>query len=64
MTEFMTADGKYLVISHGNGWAYEVVCQATMDSLWVQDHDACQLQKDTDSFENTDVIGQMMEALV
>ena len=61
---FTTADGKYYIISHGNGWAYEVVCQATGDSLWVQDHDACQLQEDTDNFENTDVIGQMMEALV
>jgi len=61
---FTTADGKYYVISHGNGWAYEVVCQATGESLWVQDDDASQLREDTNDFENTDAIKQMMELLV
>jgi hypothetical protein len=63
MTKFTTADGKYSIVSHGNGWAYEVVCQATGGSFWVQDDDACQLQKDTDNFENTNAIGQMMEQI-
>ena len=61
---FTTADGKYYIISHGNGWAYEVVCQATGDSFWVQDDDASQLKEDTNDFENTGVIDQMMEVLV
>lgn len=64
MMNFITADGKYSVISHGNGWAYEVICQTTMDSFWVQDDDACQLQADTNNFENTDAIANYMEALV
>lgn len=61
---FPTADGKYCVIPHGNGWAYEVICQTTGDSFWVQDDDASQLKEDTNDFENTDIIDQMMEMLV
>ena len=61
---FTTMDGKYYIVSHGNGWAYEVFCQRTGDSFWVQDDDASQLKEDTSDFENTGVIDQMMEALV
>lgn len=63
MNKFITADGKYTVISHGNGWAYEVICQETGESMWVQDDDACQLQAETDNFTDTAAIDYHMEAL-
>ena len=49
---------SYLVTSHGNGWAYEVIAQNTGESLWFQDDDAIQLQKDSNDFENEDAIAQ------
>lgn len=61
--EFITADGKYAISSYGNGWAYTITCNATGNDLWLQDHDAQQLQTDTNNFENTDVIGQYFECL-
>ena len=66
MVQFNTADGKYTITSHGNGWAYGVKCNAESayaDALWFQDHDAEQLQADTNNFENTDVIGQYFECM-
>lgn len=66
MVQFNTADGKYTITSHGNGWAYEVTCNAESahaDALWFQDHDAEQLQADTNNFENTEVIGQYFECM-
>jgi|LauGreDrversion4_2_1035121.scaffolds.fasta_scaffold3241946_1 hypothetical protein len=60
---FVTADGKYHIESHGNGWAYEITDQATGDSLWFQDSDACEVQKETQDFENTDPIKAYFECL-
>ena len=59
--EFDTADGKYTVKSYGNGWAYTITCNATGDDLWFQDHDAEQLQADTNNFENTCVLAYYFE---
>jgi len=56
MLTFKTA--RYLVTSHGKGWAYEVIAQNTGESLWFQDDDAIQLQKDSNDFENEDAIAQ------
>lgn len=64
--EFDTHDGKYTIRSYGNGWAYGVRCNvegAYADALWFQDHDAEQLQADTNNFEDTCAIGQYFECL-
>ena len=61
--QFTTPTGKYHIASHGNGWAYGVTCQVTGDSLWFQDDDACQLQADTNDFENEAAITQYFECL-
>lgn len=58
---FNTADNKYSIQSHGNGWAYEVTCLNSGDTLWFQDHDADQLQADTNDFTDTCVIDQHFE---
>jgi len=60
---FVTADGKYHVESSGNGWAYSVTDQRTGDSFFVQDSSADELARDSDYFENTNVLDQYMEAL-
>ena len=60
--EYPTADGRYYIKSYGNGWAYEVTHQESGASFWVQDDDAQQLRDDTNDFENTDVLGDYMEA--
>jgi nitrate reductase alpha subunit len=60
---FVTPDNRYHVESLGNGWAYNVTCQKTGQSFFVQDHDAEQLLKDSDYFECTNVHAQYMEAL-
>jgi len=54
---------RYYVTSHGNGWAYEVTDQNTGASLWFQDDDAVQLQKDSNDFENEDAIAQYFDNL-
>lgn len=59
--EFDTADGKFTIKSYGNGWAYEVTCNTTGDSVWVQDHDAHQLQTQTNDFEDTCVLAYYLE---
>jgi hypothetical protein len=61
--EFDTHDDKYTIKSYGNGWAYEVVDIGTGESLWFQDHDAEQLQAQTNNFEDTCAIGQYFECL-
>ena len=61
--EFDTDCGKYTIKSYGNGWAYEVRCNNTDDTLWFQDHDADQLQTDTNNFEQTHILSQYFECL-
>lgn len=61
--QFTTKTGRYHVVSHGNGWAYEVTDQTTGDNLWFQDDDATQLQSDTSDFENEDAISLYFECL-
>jgi hypothetical protein len=58
---FRTHDNKYLVRSFGNGWAYEVHCGD--ESLWFQDHDAEQLQDETEDFTNTMVLDMYFEMI-
>ena len=58
MFSFNTSNRAYLITSHGNGWAYEVTDQETGQSLWFQDDDATQLQKETDDFENTEILDE------
>lgn len=61
--QFVTEDGKYHITEHGNGWAYEITDQNTGDNLWFQDDDACQIQTESQDFENTDAIRQYFECL-
>ena len=61
--EFNTHNGKYTIVSHGNGWGYEVYCNITGDNLWFQDDDAHQLQTETNNFEDTNVLSQYFENL-
>ena len=61
--EFDTDNGKYTIKSYGNGWGYEVFCNITGDNLWFQDHDADQLQTDTNNFEDTTILSQYFECL-
>ena len=58
MMQFNTQSGRYSVISHGNGWAYEITDNETGDSLWFQDDSAIQLQADTNNFENEDMLSE------
>lgn len=61
-TEFVTNDRKYLVQSHGNGWAYRVTENFTGGkSFFVQDSDALALQQATENFEHTDVLADYMD---
>ena len=63
MISFNTPNKAYLVTSHGNGWAYEITDQETGESLWFQDDDASQLQKETNDFEYEYVIDQYFECI-
>jgi hypothetical protein len=63
MIQFTTQSGRYLVTSHGNGWAYEVVDLQTNDSLWFQDDDANEIQEQTDHFEHEENIAVYFENL-
>ena len=62
-TAFTTEDKKYHIESLGNGWAYSVTCQRTGNNFFVQDHDAEQLQLETDDFACTGALDMYMEAL-
>ena len=31
---------EYEIISHGNGWAYQIVRKEDGESVWIQDDDA------------------------
>ena len=61
--EYTTTDGKYHVKSYGNGWAYEVTDTTTGESLFFQDHDAEQLQNETEDFTNTMVLDMYFEMI-
>jgi len=58
-----TPTGKYHITSHGNGWAFEVHCQTTGDSLWFQDQDADFLRDNTDDLTDEEAIGMIFEML-
>jgi hypothetical protein len=59
--QYTTPTGKFHVSSYGNGWAYEIVCQTTGDSLWFQDDDASFVQAATNDFENESEIALYFE---
>lgn len=61
--QFTTYDNLYHITSHGNGWAYEVVDQATGESLWFQDDDAANLQTESADFTNTDALRTYFDCL-
>ncbi len=63
MYSFITINERYHITSYGNGWAYEVTCQNTGEILWFQDDSACQLQTDTNDFENEGAITEYFECL-
>jgi hypothetical protein len=52
-----------MITSHGNGWAYEITDQETGHSLWFQDDDASELQKETNDFEHEYIIDQYFECI-
>lgn len=52
MMTFTTESSRYLVKSHGNGWAYEVTDQDTGETIWAQDSDANTLREHCADFEN------------
>lgn len=54
---------KYVVYSYGNGWAYSIEDVNTGESVWAQDHDAIQLQSDTDNFNDINAIEDYFFAL-
>lgn len=61
--EFTTASGNYLIKSYGNGWAYEIVSNHSLDSLWFQDSDAETIRTESNDFENEAVIKMYFENL-
>lgn len=63
MMQFTTPTGAYLVISHGNGWAYEIHCNTTGEYLWFQDYDADLLQERTDNFTSEEELRVYFEML-
>lgn len=60
---FSTHDEKYLITSYGNGWAYEVRCKETDYAFFVQDHDADDMQRATNDFEDTSMLAEAMSVL-
>ena len=63
MIQFSTLSGRYFVIRHGNGWAYEITDLETGDSLWFQDHDAIEFENATQNLENEYAINTYFECL-
>jgi hypothetical protein len=61
--EFLSITERYTITLHGNGWGYEVEDNITNETLWFQDYDAEQLQKDTNNFEDDNVLRQHFECL-
>ena len=63
MMQFTTPTDKFHITNHGNGWAYEVHCNTTGDSLWFQDHDADLLRERTDDFTSEEELRIYFEML-
>lgn len=61
--KFITQDGLFHITSYANGWAYTVHKQGTNLSLFVQDHDAETLQRESSNFEDSSVLNQYIETL-
>lgn len=60
--QYNTHDDRYFITEYGNGWAYEVRCNETDYSFFVQDHEADELCACTNKFEDTAPIDHYMEA--
>jgi len=61
---FTTPTKRFTVISHGNGWAYEVHTNPQTDqSLWFQDGDAAQFQTESGDFTNENFIQEYFDCL-
>ena len=58
---FTTHDNLYRITSYGKGWAYEVHCQTTGLSFWVQDDDAIDLYHATQKFDFTGVLAEYID---
>lgn len=63
MMQFGTPTDKYHVTSYGNGWAYEVHCNTTGESLWFQDQDADFLRDNTADLTDEDALDTMFSML-
>lgn len=62
--EFITADSRFIVQSHGNGWAYRITENHTGGkSFWVQDADADAVRQSTENFEHTDALDDYMDMI-
>ena len=61
-TEFITIDQRFIVQSHGNGWAYRITeNHRGGKSFFVQDDDATALQEATANFEHTYALDEYMD---
>jgi len=63
MMQFNTPTDKFHITSHGNGWAYEVHCNTTGESLWFQDQDADFLRDNTADLTDEDALDTMFSML-
>ena len=63
MISFNTPNRRFLITSHGNGWAYEITDQETGHSLWFQDADAESIRDYTQDFENESSIDDYFAVL-
>lgn len=61
--QFTTHDNEFHIVSHGNGWAYEITDQSTGESLWFQDEDAAIVQTDTADFTDTQALREYFDVL-
>ena len=52
MMTFTTESGRYLVKSHGNGWAYEITDQESSETIFLQDNEAQILQDHCSNFDD------------
>jgi hypothetical protein len=65
--EFQTINQHFNVISHGNGWAYEITCNRHPfmgETLWFQDHEADELREFTNQFEDESALIDRFELLL
>lgn len=62
MTFTVIHDGStYTVRSYGNGWAYEIDNHECADTLFFQDHEADEIKKITNNFENMSALDAYFE---